>query len=728
MLAGNRLNVDALTKTLSAMDLPQLQQYAELHKNDPYVVTMALSIANQKKQIQTAAQGQAGQQPMPKVVDQELAQIAPRPAPVPHPAEMAQQTPMPEDVGIGRLPAENLQRMAGGGIVAFGDGGDVPAYSGEKGSTVDDPTQEFATKYRPLAEQVGKRLGVDPAILIAQWGHESGWGKKTVGDYNFGNIKDVSGKGPRAYDKMEKSRSSYKSYDSPEAFANDYASLIERNYPQAVGAGSDVKAFSAGLQKGRVGAYATDPNYGPKLEKTLASLIPSAQAAQTTQAAPSAQSKVIGAQAASQIPGSDRAAPAKKTEDGFLSSDSFQRGAEAIGLSRDVGRDVYNTLMATTPLAPATGTIKTAPGLIERAGLLGERLYNKLVPTEGLSKEGIAALRAESELARKAAPEGQLLLTGPQAKLPGTNIPVTPAGEGITNLVQPARMVPPGPEATRLEQMAAAANARKAAQAADTGATTAQVAKTAEDVVTGPSAAEKIQAASMLREGEHAAQVGSAAARGQAAKTGLGLASAASTAAGPGGLPTLAAPGAAAANFETGFEDYIKQMPKDQKKDLGDLGKAALKLEGKKSSKFEPEDIIAMGLAIASGTSPNAITNIGAGGLQGLAMRQARLKEEADTAYKEAIGRHYGTDPFVKRLQALQDPENVRAYKQMKELEREPMTKESLFKQFMSSPAAMALKPEEISSAFQRYVQSYESVLGPIGGLPQGVTVTPGAI
>lgn len=48
------LNVKALTQTLSAMPLAQLQQYASLHKNDPYVVTMALSIANQKKQAMAA--------------------------------------------------------------------------------------------------------------------------------------------------------------------------------------------------------------------------------------------------------------------------------------------------------------------------------------------------------------------------------------------------------------------------------------------------------------------------------------------------------------------------------------------------------------------------------------------------------------------------------------------------------------------------------------------------
>jgi hypothetical protein len=133
------LNVQALTSTLSAMSLPQLQQYASLHKNDPYVVTMALSIANQKKQMQTAAQGQAGQQPMPKVVDQEIGQMAAPAAPPPQQQPQQRQpqaAPMPEEVGIGQLPTPNIAKMAGGGIVAFGDGGEVPRYNGTTGSFV----------------------------------------------------------------------------------------------------------------------------------------------------------------------------------------------------------------------------------------------------------------------------------------------------------------------------------------------------------------------------------------------------------------------------------------------------------------------------------------------------------------------------------------------------------------------------------------------------------------
>lgn len=699
------INVQQITSRLARLPDQALQQYAAMHKNDPFIFPLAFQESQMRKQVRAEEQAKQ-QQPQAKVVDQNLAAMA---------AE-----PLPEDVGIAQLPANNLQGIAtgaAGGIVAFDDGGEVPGYA--DGVAVKDPVQRFANQYRAVAEQVGQRLGVDPGVLIAQWGHETDWGRKTVGKYNFGNIKDVTGKGPTAYDKMEKSKSSYKSYDSPEAFANDYASLIERNFPKAIGAGSDVKAFSAGLQEGKRGAYATDPNYGAKLEKTFMSMIPPAQAA------------AVSVDKASAIPGQSVTAPAKQPEGGFMSADSFQRGAESLGLSRDVGRNVFNTLMAPTPLAPATTVPKAGPGLYGRAAAMGERIYDKLFPGAGLSKEGIAALRAESELARKTTPEAQLLLTGPQAKLPGTTIPVTQAGEGITSLVQPARMVPPGPEATRLEQMAAAANARKAAQAAqgaETGTTASKAAGLAQDVAAGESAAEKIQKASMLREAEEAAQLTSAAQRAQAAKTGAALTSAAATAAGSMGAGSpFGGIDLGATDASLGAVGITDMLSKDDKTELKDLGKETAKDAGIKTKGWTGDDFIAMGLGILSGQSPNALTNIGEGGLKGLAMRQARIKEEADTAYKEALARHYGVDPFVQRLQALKDPENVKMFKTMKDLEREPMTREAVFKQFMSSPLALGVDPKDLPAAFQKYVQSYESVLGPIGGLPQGVVVTPRA-
>jgi hypothetical protein len=119
------LNVKNLTDTMSRMELPQLQQYAALHKNDPYIVTLALSIANQKKQMKAGQAGQAGMQPQPKVVDQQISNMAA----VDPMGNVTGAQMLPEDTGIGKLPAQNMRRMAGGGIVAFDEGGEVPGYA-----------------------------------------------------------------------------------------------------------------------------------------------------------------------------------------------------------------------------------------------------------------------------------------------------------------------------------------------------------------------------------------------------------------------------------------------------------------------------------------------------------------------------------------------------------------------------------------------------------------------
>jgi hypothetical protein len=108
------INVAQITSQLAKMPDQALQQYAAMHKNDPYTVALALAESNRRKEIRGASQGM-GAMPQPKVVDQDIAGMA---------------QPMPEDVGIGQLPAPNMQGMAEGGIVAFEGGGEVPGYAG----------------------------------------------------------------------------------------------------------------------------------------------------------------------------------------------------------------------------------------------------------------------------------------------------------------------------------------------------------------------------------------------------------------------------------------------------------------------------------------------------------------------------------------------------------------------------------------------------------------------
>ena len=122
----------------------------------------------------------------------------------------------------------------------------------------------FVNTYQPIAEKAGNRLGVDPGVLLSQWGLETGYGKSVIpGTNNLGNIKDFSGGGVQATDNQTGSKDLYKKFDTPDAFADHYADLIQRKYPNAVGAGSDINKFTAGLS-----GYAEDPNYANKIADT----------------------------------------------------------------------------------------------------------------------------------------------------------------------------------------------------------------------------------------------------------------------------------------------------------------------------------------------------------------------------------------------------------------------------------------------------------------------------
>lgn len=118
-------NVNQITAQLAKLPDQALQQYAAMHKNDPYTVALALAESNRRKEIRNSAQGPQGE--MPKVVDQEVAQMA--------------SPELPEDTGIAQLPAENIKGMATGGIVAFEEGGEVPRY--QNTGLVQLPSSEF---------------------------------------------------------------------------------------------------------------------------------------------------------------------------------------------------------------------------------------------------------------------------------------------------------------------------------------------------------------------------------------------------------------------------------------------------------------------------------------------------------------------------------------------------------------------------------------------------------
>lgn len=128
----------SILTSLRFMKDSELQQYAAMHKNDPFIFPLAFQESQMRKQVRAEEQAKQ-QQPQAKVVDQNLAAMA---------AE-----PLPEDVGIAQLPANNLQGIAtgaAGGIVAFDEGGEVPRFNGTAGSFV-GPQYDF----RSFLQQMG---------------------------------------------------------------------------------------------------------------------------------------------------------------------------------------------------------------------------------------------------------------------------------------------------------------------------------------------------------------------------------------------------------------------------------------------------------------------------------------------------------------------------------------------------------------------------------------------
>lgn len=127
--------------TLRGMGDAELAKYAQMHQQDPYIFPLAFQESQNRQHLRSAKQAEMAGQQQPKVVQQDLSQMAQMAAPQMPPQAAPQTQGLPEDSGIAQLPAQNLQKMAGGGIIAFEEGGYVPRYGGfTDGSVVYDPS------------------------------------------------------------------------------------------------------------------------------------------------------------------------------------------------------------------------------------------------------------------------------------------------------------------------------------------------------------------------------------------------------------------------------------------------------------------------------------------------------------------------------------------------------------------------------------------------------------
>lgn len=131
-----------------------------------------------------------------------------------------------------------------------------------------------------FADAASAALGVPRETVLAHTALETGRdGSKTIGAYNYGNIK--SGRGWQGatssadapeYDKSGRAyteaKAGFRAYNSPEEAAADYVRLIRSKYPAAAEARTP-EEFARALQ---LGGYATDPQYASKFSQVAQSI------------------------------------------------------------------------------------------------------------------------------------------------------------------------------------------------------------------------------------------------------------------------------------------------------------------------------------------------------------------------------------------------------------------------------------------------------------------------
>lgn len=170
-------------------------------------------------------------------------------------------------------------------------GGDAPSAGGESSAPDSGPPappfatpRDFIERLQAPARAAAARLGVDPAVLLAQAALESGWGRREIrmadgsSSHNLFGIKaGPDWEGPRVTATTleyrdgvaRKEQAVFRAYGSYEESFRDYADFLLANarYGDALAAAEDPSRFLRALQ---AAGYATDPAYADKIESIMA--------------------------------------------------------------------------------------------------------------------------------------------------------------------------------------------------------------------------------------------------------------------------------------------------------------------------------------------------------------------------------------------------------------------------------------------------------------------------
>jgi hypothetical protein len=618
-------NAEKLTSQMAMLPDAALKQMAMMHKNDPYVLPLIISEDGRRKQMRQAAQAQMGGMPQPKVADAALAQMG----------------QLPEEQGIGQLPAPNIQRMADGGIAGYGDGDDVP----RKNGMAQGGMYDFAQRSEPVLrmadggvpgykkgvavppdldayiDEQAKLNGIPPATLRAVIQAESG-GKvdaqsktsSAQGLMQLINRTFVKGGGDPAKrkDPFENVRVGAKVLGEDAAALrkqlNRDIAPEELYATHVLGRGTGSRLLQADPSMTMAQALkAADPENANKIissnsklfgngKKTvgevmqtfstkMASAVPigTAQAAQP-QAAPDL---------ASQIPGQRTPAPASTYDQ---QNSYFGRLADTMGIPQEYQRNIANTMNA---LSGFTSPISTA---------------NRAVGQASKALEATPEMIAKAEQAKKIAETPRLL---------------PPAKAGLEALDEASQATRAAAEAARrargVEQDIQAAKA--AEQSIDAANLTSKIARTTEEAIAAGPNARALDAAKTA----NAARALATAAPVEASINDLFAGNKA-----PESSNTENQSAAETARLLR--QNQLPEVPKPS--DVLEATKEAVPAKERKG--FGNDDLLMLGLSLLANKSPNFMTALGEAGIQTLGAKKEREKAETDLEYKDIMKKYYG--------------------------------------------------------------------------------------
>lgn len=139
--------------------------------------------------------------------------------------------------------------------------------------------EEFVRALAPHAEAAGRKLGLDPDLLLAQAALETGWGKHMISDRTGGssfNLFGIKAGASWAGERMRVSTLEYengvarrelapfRAYDSYAHSFNDYVDFLQSRprYSRALENADNPESYIRALQGA---GYATDPRYADKV-------------------------------------------------------------------------------------------------------------------------------------------------------------------------------------------------------------------------------------------------------------------------------------------------------------------------------------------------------------------------------------------------------------------------------------------------------------------------------